>query len=85
MDAVTLQPAAGAHGELTGILLVRAALEAQRQSAQEESSSRIRRTAPIRRRCAMAGYEVVEHRVERSRHAGRRKRWRVWWTKTSPR
>ncbi len=29
MDAVTLQPAAGAHGELTGILLVRALLEAQ--------------------------------------------------------
>src|SRR5580704_6185200 len=29
MDYVTLQPAAGAHGELTGILLVRAALEAQ--------------------------------------------------------
>ena len=29
MDAVTLQPAAGAHGELTGLLLVRAALEAQ--------------------------------------------------------
>ncbi len=27
MDAVTLQPAAGAHGEMTGILLVRAALE----------------------------------------------------------
>ncbi|MBI3473974.1 MAG: aminomethyl-transferring glycine dehydrogenase subunit GcvPB, partial [Candidatus Solibacter usitatus] len=27
MDAVTLQPAAGAHGELTGILLVRALLE----------------------------------------------------------
>ena len=29
LDAVTLQPAAGAHGELTGILLVRAYLEAQ--------------------------------------------------------
>jgi len=29
MDAVTLQPAAGAHGELTGILLVRAAQEAR--------------------------------------------------------
>ena len=29
MDAVTLQPAAGAQGELTGILLVRAYLEAQ--------------------------------------------------------
>src|SRR5215471_1784517 len=27
MDAVTLQPAAGAHGELTGILLMRALLE----------------------------------------------------------
>jgi len=27
MDAVTLQPAAGAHGELTGILIVRALLE----------------------------------------------------------
>ncbi len=27
MDAVTLQPAAGAHGELTGILLIRALLQ----------------------------------------------------------
>lgn len=29
MDAITLQPAAGAHGELTGILMVRACLEAR--------------------------------------------------------
>jgi glycine dehydrogenase subunit 2 len=29
MDAVTLQPAAGAHGELTGILLIRALLQSQ--------------------------------------------------------
>ena len=29
MDAVTLQPAAGAHGELTGILLIRALLAQQ--------------------------------------------------------
>ena len=29
MDAVTLQPAAGAHGELTGILMVRAYLESR--------------------------------------------------------
>jgi glycine dehydrogenase subunit 2 len=29
MDAVTLQPAAGAHGELTGILLIRAYLESK--------------------------------------------------------
>ena len=27
MDAVTLQPAAGAHGEFTGILMIRALLE----------------------------------------------------------
>src|SRR5438128_6155204 len=27
IDAITLQPAAGAHGELTGLLLVRASLE----------------------------------------------------------
>lgn len=31
MDAVTLQPAAGAHGELTGILIIRAYLLAQGQ------------------------------------------------------
>ncbi|MCZ2079810.1 MAG: aminomethyl-transferring glycine dehydrogenase subunit GcvPB [Bryobacteraceae bacterium] len=29
MDAVTLQPAAGAHGELTGILMIRALLESR--------------------------------------------------------
>ena len=29
MDAITLQPAAGAHGEMTGILMVRACLEAR--------------------------------------------------------
>jgi glycine dehydrogenase subunit 2 len=29
MDAVTLQPAAGAHGEFTGLLLIRAALKAR--------------------------------------------------------
>jgi len=29
MDAITLQPAAGAHGELTGLLLIRAYLEKQ--------------------------------------------------------
>jgi glycine dehydrogenase subunit 2 len=29
MDAITLQPAAGAHGELTGVLLMRAYLESQ--------------------------------------------------------
>jgi glycine dehydrogenase subunit 2 len=35
MDAVTLQPAAGAHGEFTGILMIRALLE-QRGSARKK-------------------------------------------------
>ena len=29
MDAVTLQPAAGAHGEMTGIMLIRSLLESR--------------------------------------------------------
>ncbi len=35
MDAVTLQPAAGAHGEFTGILMIRALLE-QRGAARKK-------------------------------------------------
>jgi glycine dehydrogenase subunit 2 len=58
MDAVTLQPAAGAHGELTGILLVRAALEAQgnpRRKVIVPDSAHGTNPATVR----MAGYEVV--------------------------
>ena len=50
MDAITLQPAAGAHGELTGILMVRAYLESQRQSRARRFSFPTRRTALIPRR-----------------------------------
>ncbi|MBV8891883.1 MAG: aminomethyl-transferring glycine dehydrogenase subunit GcvPB [Acidobacteria bacterium] len=35
MDAITLQPAAGAHGELTGLLLVRAFLESKGRPRQK--------------------------------------------------
>ena len=58
MDAVTLQPAAGAHGELTGMLLVRAALEAQgnaRKKVIVPDSAHGTNPASVR----MAGYEVV--------------------------
>ena len=58
LDAVTLQPAAGAHGELTGILLVRAALEAQgnpRKKVIVPDSAHGTNPASVR----MAGYEVV--------------------------
>jgi glycine dehydrogenase subunit 2 len=57
MDAVTLQPAAGAHGELTGIQLVRAALEAQgnpRKKVLVPDSAHGTNPATV----AMAGYAV---------------------------
>jgi glycine dehydrogenase subunit 2 len=58
MDAVTLQPAAGAHGELTGLLLVRAALAAQgnpRRKILIPDSAHGTNPATAR----IAGYEVV--------------------------
>ena len=42
MDTITLQPAAGAHGEFTGILLVRAWHESQGNRAQKDPHSRLR-------------------------------------------
>ena len=70
MDAVTLQPAAGAHGELTGILLIRALLEKRGNPRQQDPDSRFgarhqsghRRHRRVRRR---------EYQVERNRRAGR--------------
>jgi glycine dehydrogenase subunit 2 len=58
MDAVTLQPAAGAHGELTGILMIRAALEARgdpRKKVVVPDSAHGTNPATVR----MAGYETV--------------------------
>jgi glycine dehydrogenase subunit 2 len=48
MDAITLQPAAGAHGEFTGILLVRAWHESQ-GNPRARFSFPTRRTVPTRR------------------------------------
>ena len=59
MDAVTLQPAAGAHGELTGILVVRAYLESQgnpRKTVLIPDSAHGTNPATA----AIAGYEVRE-------------------------
>ena len=41
MDTITLQPAAGAHGEFTGILLVRAWHESQGNARQQDHHSRL--------------------------------------------
>jgi glycine dehydrogenase subunit 2 len=61
MDAVTLQPAAGAHGEMTGILLVRALLEsrgAARKKILIPDSAHGTNPATA----AIAGYQVVNIR-----------------------
>ncbi len=57
LDSITLQPAAGAHGELTGILLVRALLESRgnpRQTILVPDSAHGTNPATA----AMAGYAV---------------------------
>ncbi len=59
MDAVTLQPAAGAHGELTGLLLIRAYLESRgnaRRTVLIPDSAHGTNPATA----AIAGYEVRE-------------------------
>ncbi len=55
LPGVSLQPAAGAHGEMTGIMIIRAFIDArdgEGASAQptHDADSRTRLTAPIRRR-----------------------------------
>ena len=42
MDAITLQPAAGAHGEMTGLLMVRAYHHAEGRRAEKSSDSGFR-------------------------------------------
>ena len=58
-DAVTLQPAAGAHGELTGILIVRAYHESRGDSARTKVivPDSAHGTNPAT--AAMAGYQVI--------------------------
>jgi glycine dehydrogenase subunit 2 len=61
MDAVSLQPAAGAHGELTGVLMIRAFHEANGEGAQRRvvlCPDGAHGTNPAT--ASMAGYEVVE-------------------------
>ena len=59
MDAVTFQPAAGAHGEFTGVLLIKAYhTRPRRRCAHEDHRARLRpRNEPAT--AAMCGYQVV--------------------------
>jgi glycine dehydrogenase subunit 2 len=79
MDAVTLQPAAGAHGELTGILLIRALLERAGQSAQEDPDSGFRARHQSRHR----GHRRLrgrEHPLRRTGPDGSRRAGKITWT-----
>ena len=61
MDAISLQPAAGAHGELTGILMIRAFHEANGEGEQRRvviCPDGAHGTNPAT--ASMAGYDVVE-------------------------
>src|SRR5690606_30110478 len=61
MDAFSLQPAAGAHGELAGVLMIRAYHEARGEGDQRRVvivPDSAHGTNPAT--AAMAGYEVVE-------------------------
>jgi len=59
MDAVTLQPAAGAHGELTGLMLVRACLADRGQKRRKVLvPDSAHGTNPAS--SALCGYEIVE-------------------------
>ncbi len=61
MEAMSLQPAAGAHGELTGILMIRAYHEANGEGAQRRvviCPDGAHGTNPAT--ASMAGYRVVE-------------------------
>ena len=66
MDAVTLQPAAGAHGEMTGIMLIRALLESAGQSAQEDADPGFGARHESGH-CSDGGLLGSEHQVQRSR------------------
>jgi len=65
MDAVSLQPAAGAHGELTGILMIRAYHEARGEGDQRRAvivPDGAHGTNPAT--ASMAGYHVIEVRSD---------------------
>ncbi len=66
MDAATLQPAAGAQGELTGLLMIRAYLESKgnaRKKVLIPDSAHGTNPASV----IIAGIRSAEHQVERAR------------------
>ena len=67
MDTITLQPAAGAHGEFTGILLTRAYHESKGNARKKVLiPDSAHGTNPAT--AAICGYSGREPQVERARH-----------------
>ena len=59
MTAVALSPKAGAHGELCGMMAIKAAIDAKGEGATRKSCwCRIPRTAPIPATAALIGFVV---------------------------
>jgi len=60
MDEITLQPAAGAHGELTGVMLIKAYHESRNDTKRNKIivPDSAHGTNPAT--AAMAGYEIIE-------------------------
>ena len=59
MDAVSLQPAAGAQGELTGLMMIRAYHESKGASPQQGASSPTRAHGTNPASCALNGLDAV--------------------------
>ena len=75
MDAITLQPAAGAHGELTGMLMTRAYHQAKGNARKKILiPDSAHGTNPAT--AAMVGYAVENLKSNRAGHGGHRHRWK---------
>jgi hypothetical protein len=72
MQAVAMSPKAGAHGELCGVLAIKAAIEARGEARQRSSLCLKAHMAPIRRRRPLraSGREHPGHRRRARRSCG---------------
>ena len=72
MDAVSLQPAAGAQGELAGVLMIRAYHQARGREADARCSIPDSAHGTNPASTALAGFEVVEVKSDAERRGGPR-------------
>ena len=83
MDAFTLQPAAGAHGEHTGLMIIRAYHERAGEHRTEVLvPDSAHGTNPAS--AAAAGYKVVQVRSNAEGRVDRGGAARAWWARRPP-